>query len=222
MIKGIIFDMDGTLVDSMEMWYGIGDAFLKLKGCVPHEDLSESLKKMNMKDIGEYLDREYDLHMGAQQVQDEINQLAAKEYRELLPEKRNALAFLKEMKKRGVALCVATASDRPLAESAFDRLGMSEYFDFILTCTELECDKNDSTIYDEASRRFGLEKEEIAVFEDALHCVETLKNTEYKIVGIYEQTVEKDGDSPRMRELCDRYIMDYQDLINDPDWTVKL
>lgn len=222
MIKGIVFDMDGTLIDSMEMWYAIGDVFLKTKGLTAKEDLSEALKKMSMKQLGEYLRNHYPLSMTAEQIQDEINLLVEQEYRESLPEKKDAAAFLKEMKSRGLSLCVATASDRCLAEAAFDRLGMSGYFDFVLTCTELGCDKNDTTIYDAAAERLGLSKGEIAVFEDALHCAETLKDTAYKVVGIHEITVEQDGDSPRMKELCDRYIMGYGELLRDSDWIETL
>ena len=136
MVQGAIFDMDGTLLDSMGVWQDAGDRFLLQRGITPPSGLYQAHKSLDMPQTAQYLLSHFPLRGSLQETIDGINALVEQRYQSAVPLKAGVLPLLRYLQKNGVRLCAATASDRVLAESAFSRTGILPYFERIFTCTE--------------------------------------------------------------------------------------
>ena len=137
MIKGAIFDMDGTLIDSMPLWEDCGRAFLSARGITAREDLGETLKSLSMEQTADYLRDAYGISETTAEIIEMINGMVTDAYQRTIPLKCDIAAFLERLRQADVRMCVATATDRPLAEAALGRLGLLPFFERIFTCSEV-------------------------------------------------------------------------------------
>jgi HAD superfamily hydrolase (TIGR01509 family) len=210
MIKGIIFDLDGTLIDSMTAWDNVGRDFLLSQGITPPPGLDDRLKVMSFTQSSRFFIEEFHLSMSVSQVMDYLYSVVEHRYKDTIPEKKNANALLKRLREQGLSLCVATATALPLATAALKRLGMFDKIDFILTCDELGTGKDQPDIYHQATEKMGLCQNEVVIVEDTLHCVKTAKSAGYQVIGVYDQS--SDSDTEQMKELCDCYVDGFDPL----------
>jgi HAD superfamily hydrolase (TIGR01509 family) len=207
--KGAIFDLDGTLLDSMPVWANLGRDYLLSQGVRPPADISGILKPMSLLQAAVYFQTEFNLPLTAEEMICGFNALIERQYRESVQLKPHALPFLKSLSEAGVRLCVVTANDRPLTEAALLRLGVLQYFDFILTCTEAGSGKDEPHIFLQAVGMLGTPKEETILFEDALHAVATAKNAGLDVCGVFDASSA--GDAKAIREIADYYIDSFED-----------
>ncbi len=209
-IKGAIFDFDGTLFDSMEAWESAGVNYLIANGYTPEESLWNKLKVLSLRQSAEYLKNGYSLPYTVEDIMDGINKTVEDFYKTKALPKENVINFLKELKKRGVKLCIATATERSLIEIALDRFNMADLFEEIFTCTALGHGKDEPYIYEYAQKFMSLKKDEVAVFEDACYAAKTAKSAKFFVVGIYDR-FELYPD--RLKEYSDIYIQDFNDTV---------
>ncbi len=209
-LKGAIFDLDGTLLDSMGMWYTIGDEYLMARGCTPEPGLWEKLKTLSMLQTAVYFKEEYGLQDCEEEVISQVNAMIEYKYAREVQFKPSALDFIKKLDRLGIKMCVATATDRHLVEAALKRLGSMEYFCGILTCTEVGCGKDRPLIYERALELLNTKKEETIVFEDALHAVETAKKAGFLVAGIQEAGAEEDRE--QIKRTADWYLTSFDEL----------
>ena len=185
-IEGAIFDLDGTLFDSMFIWDTIGEAYLHSRGIKPHENLKETFKTMSLKQAAEYYISEYGLTDSVQEIMDGVNKMIQHLYTDAVQTKPGAESLLQKLSASGVKLCIATATDRHLVEAALIRCGIMRYFSGIFTCTEVGCGKDNPEIFERALKHLGTSKEHTVVFEDALYAVKTAKAAGFTVVGVYD------------------------------------
>lgn len=209
-INYAIFDLDGTLLDSMKIWDNIGDDFLKLYGITPPQDLKRILKTMSLKQSAEYFKEIYALPLSISQIMDQINEMAKEKYRCEVTLKPHVIDYLEKLKLQKTIMCVATASDYTSAKGVLGRLGILDYFRFIITESDVGCGKENPKIYNAAAERFGCDPGEIVIFEDALHCVKTAKNAGFYVVGVADKSAEKDKEE--IKKLCDQYINSFVEM----------
>ena len=127
-IKCAIFDFDGTLFDSMFIWDEIGERYLRSLGKEPKPSMREAVRTLSLYQAACYLRREYNLPLSTEGIMKGINQMVEHFYlSEILP-KPGVCEFLEHMKKAGISMCIATASERYQIEAALKRCGMSQYF----------------------------------------------------------------------------------------------
>ncbi len=191
MIKGAIFDVDGTLLDTMPMWDGIGDLYLENRGNVPEPDLSDVLFKMTMSEGASYMREKYHLEESVQEVIDGTMDLSREFYEEKAPLKAGVREVLEELAEHGVAMIVASASDAGCIEKALERLDILKYFKRVISCEEVGVGKESPLVFYKAVEELGTKIEETYVFEDALHAIETAKAAGFKTVGIYDNSSKK-------------------------------
>lgn len=196
-----IFDMDGTLTDSMGFWRGVGGEYLESRGVADYpDDLWAVMGEMTMPQCAGEMIRRFGLSDTPQAVIDGMNALMARHYARDVPLKPGADALLAELAGRGVDMCVASATDETLVRSCLSRLGVLERFLFILSCESLGAGKDRPDIYLEAARRFGCRPEEAAVYEDALYAARTAVEAGFYVVGVYDENAS--GDWPELARLA--------------------
>ena len=206
MIKGAIFDLDGTLIDSMFIWDTFGDDYLKSFSIEPKENLAEVFKTFTLEQAAEYYRNHYDIKLSTEEIVEDINNMVAQIYRSKVVLKPGVKDFLERLQSVGVKMCVATVIDRSLAEDVLKRLNIYEYFSEIFTCAEVGYNKETPEIYRQALKHLGTEKTETIVFEDVFHALKTAKDDGFKVAAVY------DAHEPRqeeLKEISDYYITDF-------------
>ncbi len=201
-LRGIIFDVDGTLLDSMGMWSELDRVFLRENGIDPPHDISDIMKKMTVETSSAYFVERFKLDMTPEDVKKRVEELAAEAYRTHLPLKNGAKDFLAAAAERGIPMAVASANYPGLLDAAFRRLGIDGFFRTVLTPGEQLAGKHAPDIYLEAARQLGSEPAETAVIEDALHAAETAKGAGFYTVGFRDVSSRQDWDA--LAAICDR------------------
>ena len=207
MIKGGIFDFDGTLVDSMFIWDTFGEDYLRTLGKEPKENLTETFKTFTLEQAAEYYREHYGVTLSVEEIVDGVNEMVAEIYRTKVTLKDGVRAFLEGLRAQGVKMCVATVTDRAIIEDVLVSLGIRDFFVEILTCAELGCNKETPHIYRAALEVLGTKKDETVVFEDALHALITAKKDGFKVAAVYDR---HERNQTQMKENGDYYITNYE------------
>ena len=203
-IRGAIFDVDGTLLDSMYLWDRVGEDYLRGKGIAPLPDMEERVRTMSMMQIAQYCQEAYGMTEPAQQIIDEINGMVLEKYRNEVQPKPGVKALLSMLREKGVALAVATASDRCLIEEALERTGLLPYFDVFLTCSEVGAGKDSPAIFYTACKAMGTRPEETVLFEDSLYSMKTAKKEGFLVAAVFDESAA--GETEEIRQLADWYV----------------
>jgi hydroxymethylpyrimidine kinase/phosphomethylpyrimidine kinase len=210
MIKGAIFDFDGTLVDSMFIWDTFGEDYLRTLGKEPKENLTETFKTFTLEQAAEYYREHYGVTLSVGEIVDGVNEMVAEIYRTKVALKKGVLEFLRDLRSKGVKMCVATVTDRPIVEDVLKKLGIRDFFTETFTCAEVGYNKETPHIYRVALEALGTKKDETVVFEDALHALMTAKNDGFTVAAVYDKHEAKQIE---MRSEADYYISDYERFV---------
>ncbi len=206
-IKGAIFDMDGTLTDSMHVWRNLGKLYLESKGIVAEPGLREKIWPMTMLEAAAYMRRTYGLWENPEQIVKEVYQLIEVFYRTQVQEKPGVRRVLEELQQAGIPMCVASATDTYLVEYALEHTGLRYYFRRIYCCRGVGEGKTTDKIYQVARENMGTSVEETLIFEDALYAARTAKRSGFPLAAIYDAT--EDGQE-ELREIADIYLESYE------------
>lgn len=212
-LQGAIFDMDGTLLDSMPVWQSLGSDMLRRQGREPEPGLDEKLRTMSLRQSAEYCRARYDLPQTAEEIVAMTDSMVDDFYRSRVTAKPGVDRFLSLLKMQGVWMYVATATDRAQAEAALEHTKLRDYFRGIITCTEAGHGKDDPEIFEKAMRRLHSNKKDTVVFEDSLHAIRAAKAAGFRVAGVYDAFNEADQDA--IRAECDYYIRAFE------DWTKR-
>lgn len=210
-----IFDLDGTLTDSMYVWDRLPEELVRQFGAVPAPCLSHTLRAMSSPQAAEYLIRTYHLSATPQQLMEAMEILADREYRDRVPLKPGVRTLLEHLNRLGVPCAVATASQVHQARQALERLGVWFFFSFALSATQYG-PKTRPDIYLEATRRLGAAPERTLVFEDALHAAQTAAQAGFPVVGVYDAFSSEDEQN--LRTVCRWYLS----RLDDPAFLAQL
>ncbi len=208
MLKGAIFDFDGTLVDSMFIWDTIGEDYLRSVGKEPHENLKEAFMTLTLEEAAEYYREHYGVTLSVKEIVDGVNGMIEEIYRTKVTLKKGVADYLNFLKENGVKMCVATVTDRYLVEETLERLGIRHCFSKVFTCAEVGCGKDKPIIYRKAQEYLGTAKEETYVFEDSLFALKTANNDGFNTVGVYDRHENRQDE---LKKLADYYIQDFTD-----------
>ena len=185
-IKGAIFDVDGTLIDSMHIWDSAAADYLKSHGISPPENLIDELRAIGGSDIPEYFRVKYSIDKTEEDIALEIRNMIINKMLVDAPIKEGVLDVLEGLKKRGIRMCAATASPRIYVEPVLEKHGILGYMERIFTCDEENTTKSKPDIYIRASKYLRTVVYETLVFEDALYAVKTAKKAGFPVVGLYD------------------------------------
>lgn len=213
MIKGIIFDLDGTLIDSMQVWSRTDVKFLRENGISdPPEDISDKVKKMTLEESARYFIDRFDLTCSKEYVIKRIEELVRVEYEENIRLKPYAAELLDFLDSQRIPYGVATATYKNLAEAVMRRCGIYGRMKFVLTDREYPMGKVFPDIFLGAAEILGACPGEILVAEDSLHCIETASGAGFVTVGVYDE-VSAD-ESEKIAETADFYVASLKEMEN--------
>jgi len=180
-----IFDMDGTLVDSMGYWRNMEREFLTRKGITENlEEILEITKPMTLEESSAYFSKTCGIDCTPEQFIAEIEAIMAEHYSRDVQIKPGVREYLARLKQKGVPMCVASATNKPLVELCLETLGLKGYFQFILSCVEVGAGKNRPDVFLEAARRLGADPRDCAVFEDAIYAVRSAHGAGFWVVAV--------------------------------------
>ena len=205
-ITGAIFDLDGTLLDSMFIWENVGEQYLCSLGIRPREDIHETLRNMSMAQGAEHIQKVYCVEKTSEEIIAGVNAIVEHFYTDEVQLKDGVAEFLRCLAENGVKMCIATATDKYLVEAALTRLGVKKYFAEIFTCSGVGHGKDEPHIYEVACRQLGTPKENTLVFEDAVYAIETAKDAGFPVAGVYDAGENQE----KVQEMSDFYITDFR------------
>ena len=203
-----IFDMDGTLVDSMPYWKDLAREFLGKHGITPSPALLEQIKPMTMSESAALFQETFSLPGTPQGIAQEMNAMMEDHYRRDIPLKPGVKAYLDRLGQQGTTLCVASATAEPLMAACLTRLGVAHHFRFLLSCEEVQAGKDRPDVYFAAARRLGADPAQTAVYEDALYAARTAKAAGFYLVGVYDPSGQHHWD--QLSALADETIPNWE------------
>lgn len=213
-IDGIIFDMDGTLLDSMWIWPDVDDVYLKKYGLLKPEHFHEKMEGMSYSEVAQYfLDTFPMLDRTIQEVMDEWMVMARDRYLTQVSMKIGADSFIREMKGQGKKIGIATSNARKLADDTLQALKIQELFDVVRTSCEAGAGKPAPDVYLMVAKEMEVHPSRCLVFEDVPMGILAGKNAGMRVCA-----VEDEFSRPQIqkkRELADYYIQDYLDIQNE-------
>lgn len=210
MIKGIIFDADGTLFDSMPLWENLGAKFLKTLGIAAKPDLDIALLKMSMKEGAQYLIDEYGVNLTKDEIMSRVSQIVAHDYAKKVKYKKGAEIFLKKLYEKNIPAVIATSNNEKLIRLALENAGAEKYIKKIFSCCNFSSGKTDSGVFKAAAEFLDANPNEVFVFDDGLFALETASKSGFKTVGIYDDSNK--SETQKIKKVCDIYIEDFCDF----------
>lgn len=190
-IKGAIFDMDGTLIDSLMIWEVLWERFGNkfLNGCEfrPSEEADKAVRTMTLKDAMNYLYDIYHIGNSGEELFDFTTETMRNFYSREVALKKGVKEFLEHCHQSGVKMCIASATEKALIKTALKHCDIEKYFSEIFSCADIGKGKEEPDVYLTALEYLGTEKEETYVFEDSQIAIATADKIGIRTVGIYDK-----------------------------------
>ena len=214
-MTGAIFDVDGTLLDSMPIWEDVSVRYLKSLGVEAENNLPQKLERMSVEEGAAYIKENYGLSETEEEIAAATLKIVEDFYYNEAPLKPGVREYLDRLRAENIPMVIATSSGRPHVEAALRRLGVLDYFGKIFTCSEVGKGKTRPLIYEKAGEYIGGDFKDIYVFEDAIHALETAKQAGFYTVAVYDPSADKDW--KQLQEEADISVTDMRQLIADKE-----
>lgn len=213
-IKAAIFDMDGTLIDSLMIWGVIwaklGEKYLGDPGFLPRAEDDKKVRTLTLKDAMTLIHERYHLGESGEAVWNEASRIIGDFYENDVKLKAGAREFLEHCQKSGVKMCIASATAPDLIELAMKHCEIEQYFSKIFSCSQIGKGKEEPDVFLMAADYFGEDKTETWVFEDSLVAIETAVSIGMPTVGIYDRF---NFGQERIKEIATEYIGEGETLL---------
>ncbi len=210
MITGAIFDVDGTLLDTMPMWEHASENYLRSIGVTPEENLAEKLYTYTMERAAIYMKETYHLDMTTEAIVQGVNETIHSFYKNEAKPRDGVVELVKALYECGVPLVIATSTDRHHIEATLKRLDLAKYFTAIFTCSEVGVGKVKPDIYLQAANAAGSPVQSTWVFEDAYHAAQTAAAAGFPVVGIYDKASH--AHQQELKDCSKIYIKEFSEL----------
>ncbi len=203
-LRGAIFDLDGTLVDSMGVWHRIDEEFLGRRGFPADESYKQAVKTMKYETAAHYTIERYGLAESPEEVMAEWDSMALHEYRYNIKCKPGVSEFLHFLKEKGVKIALATVSHRALLEAVLKGNDIFDLFDVITDVSQVSRGKEEPDLYLLAAEKMGLEPRECMVFEDVLLGINSAKRGGFYTCGVKDHSSKEE--EMEIRRAADYFV----------------
>ena len=206
-IKGAIFDMDGTLVDSLffwdDYWSELGIRYFGDKTFYPHADVEKLLRTMTLEQMVRRIKDIYSMEASVEDILTFSEKGLESFYKTKAKVKPGAVELLCELQARQIPICLASATAMKYVKVALNSMELAPYFSAVLSCADLGKGKDRPDIYFAAAEALGAKPAELCVFEDSYIALETAKTAGFQTVGIYDRYAFEQG---RLQAVSDFYV----------------
>lgn len=189
MATGMIFDCDGTLIDSMNAWYVVENRILASGGIEPSEAITAEIAPLTIPEVGVLLHGKYGIAESAEAAESLIHEGMLSYYRNEAEAREGALEFVQALYAAGVRCSVASSSPQVFLRAGLEHTGFMPYLDAVLSVDDVGASKREPAVYDEARRRMGTALENTWGVEDSLYAIHTLKKAGYRTIAIYDNDI---------------------------------
>lgn len=210
-IKAVLFDLDGTLVESMSMWGDIDVDYLEKFHIPVPEGLQKAIEGLSMYQTAVYFKDNFAIEDSLDEIMDEWNRMAYEKYTTEIPLKPGARAFLNGLKDKNIPCGIATSNSRILTEAILKSHQVENYFSVMVTGDEITNGKPDPEVYLEAAKKMGVAPEHCLVFEDIPFGIIAGKRAGMTVCAVEDAYSMKDMEE-KIR-LADFYIKSYEELL---------
>lgn len=206
-IKAVIFDLDGTLVDSMWIWKSIDVEYLGRYGIILPEDLQKSIEGMSFTETAIYFKERFGISESIEEIKATWNHMAEDIYATQVPMKKGAFSFLEKLKNQGIRMGIATSNSRELVSIILHSHQITDYFGTVVTGCDVCAGKPSPDIYLRAAENLMVLPEHCLVFEDVPMGIQAGKNANMKVCAVHDEfSIKMETEK---RQLADYYIMDF-------------
>lgn len=208
--KGAIFDLDGTLIDSMSVWEKADWQLAKKYNFIPDKEYWDTVTSCSFLEGTEYIANRYNLGKTPVEIADELYAMALLEYENNIKLKNGAGQLLKKFKNDGFSIAIATSNIEEMTHAVLKKNGIFHYFDAFVYCDSIGKNKSFPDIYIAAANEMNLHASECYVFEDVPYAIEGAKSSGAEVIGVFDKySASKEQE---MRKKADRYIMSLEDF----------
>lgn len=185
--KNIIFDLDGTLFDSMPFWGSVSREYAQSKGIHLPDDFNEVTYTMDMNECCHYFQTELKIDIETDILKKEVLKIMERHYAYDIPMKPGMRRLVKKEKEIGSRMCIFTNSDEKCADMACKRMGIRDCFEFITTSYSIGMNKKDPASYQKICELMGFQPNDTIVYEDVLHAIKTAKLAGCKTTAVFDE-----------------------------------
>lgn len=207
-LKGAIFDLDGTLLDSLGIWEKIDIEFLGKRGILVPELYADKVSAMTFHEAAAFTVAQFGLSHSPEELIHEWHEMALYHYANTVKLKSGAEAYLRELHSKGIKLSIATSLERSLSIPALENNGVLPLFDNICSVSDVSRGKSFPDIFLHASSGLGISASECIVFEDVHVAASSAQEAGCKVCGVYDERTSQES-LKRLEQTCDFFIKDY-------------
>lgn len=190
-IKLFLFDLDGTILDSLKIWNDIDLLFFKNHNLIMGEDYHIAIAPLTLEETATYTKNTYKLDIDEEQIMKEWSDLAIKEYAENVNLKKGVKEFLDYLKNKNVHLAIATSCNEEMFKPCLERYGIVSYFEHFYTSQNLKINKSNANFFKEILNEYKIEPDQILFFEDSLASMKCAKSLGLNVVAVMDKKWEK-------------------------------
>lgn len=210
-IKAVIFDLDGTLIDSMNVWAKIDFEYLKEFNIEVPKDLHEEITHLTLTQTANYFKTRFNIKDDVETIIKRWNDMAFYHYSNTIKLKDGVIEYLDYLKSNNIKISLATSNSLTLSEAVLKNNDIYHYFDAITVTEEVKKSKNNPDVYLLAASKLNVKPENCLVFEDVVQAVKGAKLAGMTVYAIYDE-ISKDKRDELINN-ADRYIVNYKELI---------
>ncbi len=211
--KAVLFDLDGTLVDSMWVWSQIDIDYLGRHGLTVPEGLQQDVEGMGFTEVAVYFKERFHLGDSVETIKKSWQDMAMEQYSSQVLLKPGAESFLRYLKKQGIKTAVASSNSLPLIEAALTGRGVRDCFDVIITACDVKKGKPAPDVYLEAARQLCTEPSACLVFEDIVPGILAGKAAGMEVCAVHDKYSE--FQEKEKRACADYYIESYAQVLDN-------
>ncbi len=210
-IKLFLFDLDGTILDSLKIWNDIDLLFFKNHNLIMGEDYHIAIAPLTLEETATYTKNTYKLDIDEEQIMKEWSDLAIKEYAENVNLKKGVKEFLDYLKNKNVHLAIATSCNEEMFKPCLERYGIVSYFEHFYTSQNLKINKSNANFFKEILNEYKIEPDQILFFEDSLASMKCAKSLGFNVVAVMDKKWEKQKEE--IIASSDNQIEDFSQFI---------